>query len=376
VGEKLADSVSGDSRVVRWVTTQPEAYTSFNYGLFDTLTLKEEGVPEVKVYRSRSHRASAFGPDMRRKVGSDVIGALRLFTESYGETAYDPVYVTEIPWEHGQGMPGLIHLSWSTFQTEEPIWDAQFRGHEVAHQWWGHTVRWESYHDQWLSESLADFSGAWYVQQSKDDKSYFQILDAWRKNVLQKGSTREGGWSVGTEAGPIWLGHRLTTSKSDDFWTLVYSKGAYVVHTIRCMIRDWDTDSDARFIAMMRDFVESYRSKPATTDDLQRMIEKHIGEPMDWFFSQWIYGIHVPELEFHREIREEDGRYFVDIEVIQKKVPDDFKSIVPIRVSLADGEHLVLTVTAIGERTETTLPPFDAKPEDLEFNYYKAVLAR
>jgi len=288
--------------------------------------------------------------------------------------------VTEIPSQHGQGMPGLLHLAWSTFQSEEPVWDALFRAHEVAHQWWGHTVRWESYHDQWISEALCDFSGAWFVQEKYgEDRKYFEILDKWRKSVVEKGTTGlrlRGGWTAGTEAGPIWLGYRLVTSKSSDYGTLVYSKGAYIIHMIRCMMRDWTKGSDERFIEMMRDFVRTYYRKTVTTDDLQRIVEKHVGESMGWFFDQWIYDIHVPRFDFESTIREEGEKYFVDVEITQNEVPDNFRSVIPIRVKFPDDRWTVVKVTAVGKTTKTTLPAFPYKPEKFDFNFYEAVLAR
>lgn len=380
VGEMVADSVTGDTRYSRWVTPQPERYVSFNYGQFDTLVLRDENIPAVKVFRGKEHTGDLLGPDMKEKVGADIIGSLQLYTHLYGEIPYDPIYVTEIPASHGQGSPGLLHLAWSTFQSEQKIWDAQFRAHEVAHQWWGHTVRYDSYHDQWMSEAFADFSSAWYVQEKhREDKKYFEILDEWKRDAVQKGSggpNRLGYWNAGTEAGPIWLGQRLTSSKSSDYGTLVYSKGAYVIHMIRCMMKDWTTGSDERFIKMMREFVSVFYRRTATTLDLQRMIEKHIGQPMDWFFDQWIFDIHIPDFDFDKEIREEGGKFLVDVEVIQKEVPDDFKSIIPIRIDFGDDQWAVVSVTAIGRETHTTLPPLPIKPKKLDFNFYKAVLER
>ncbi|MFH1893138.1 MAG: M1 family aminopeptidase [Candidatus Zixiibacteriota bacterium] len=377
VGEKAVDSVAGEQSITRWVTTEPELFSSFNYGLFDTLTLQEPGAPEVKIYRGRTHTGDLFRSDMKESVGGDVLGALRLYTELYGEIRYDPILAAEIPYGRGQGMPGLLHLAWGTFQDDDPIWDASFRAHEVAHQWWGHTVRWESYHDQWMSEAFSEFSAALYVQQKlEDDKKYFEILDVWRRDALQKGKTFRGSWSAGTEAGPIWLGLRLSSSKSDDFMALSYSKGGYIMHMLRCLMKDWESMSDDRFFAMMRDFVETFRGKAATTEDFQMIVEKHIGEPMDWFFDQWIYGIEVPRLSFKEHIREESGRFLIDLVIEQHQISGSFKSVIPVRVGFGDGSWDIIRIAAVGELTTNVVGPFSLKPKDIEFNFYKSVLSR
>jgi len=53
-----------------------------------------------------------------------------------------------------------------------------FRAHESSHQWWGHRVGWKSYHDQWLSEGFAEFSGNLYVQYRQNMKEY---VNRWRR---------------------------------------------------------------------------------------------------------------------------------------------------------------------------------------------------
>lgn len=375
IGDRVSDSVSGDIRSVRWVTRQPEMYSTFNYGLFDTLTMETEDVPTVKIYRSKSHRSAALQEDMKENVGRDVVEALKLCKHLYGDILYDTIYVTEIP-SGGQGSPGLIHLSWTTFQSERWTSSAAFRAHEVAHQWWGHTVQWGDYHDQWLSEAFAEFTGALYVQaRFQDNKKYMELVSNWRKDILQKGDSGFG-WEVGTEAGPIWLGRRLISSKSSNYRQLVYSKGAYIIHMLRYMMKDWTTGSDQRFVDMMREFVQTNYRKIVTTDDLQQMVEKHIGKPMDWFFDQWIYGTEIPEFKFKKKLKEESGMYLVEVEVIQKQVSDNFKSIIPIRIDFSDDQWVVVNVTAIGEKTTTTLPPLPLEPRKISFNYCKAVLAR
>jgi len=377
VGSKVADSLSSDLHYTRWITDSPEVFTSFNYGLFEVHTIEEPEIPTVIVYRGKSHSGFVFGKKMIERVAGDVVEALKFYQSLFGGVRFDTIRVTEIPYSYGQGMPGLIHLPWGTFQSEQPIWDAQFRAHEVAHQWWGHQVRWDSYHDQWMSEAISEFVAAWFVQvKNKYDNKYFEILDAWRKDVVQKGKTYRGGWSEGTEAGPVWLGYRLSSSKSEDYTSLVYSKGGYILHMLRCLMKDWPTGSDDRFIAMMRDFAQSYNGRVATTDDFQRMVEMHMGKSMDWFFEQWIYGTHVPRFDFKEQVREENGAFFVDCVVVQKEVPEDFKSVIPLKIDLGNDQSAILTVTAVGRETEVTLPKFPIKPKSIEFNFYKAVLAR
>ncbi len=53
-------------------------------------------------------------------------------------------------------------------------------------------------------------------------------------------------------------------------------------------------DPDARFKAMMQDFVKSYFNKDVSTLDFKRIVDKHMtadmdlaeNKRMDWFFAQ------------------------------------------------------------------------------------------
>ena len=45
----------------------------------------------------------------------------------------------------------------------DSIYPHFFLAHEVAHQWWGQAVGWKNYHEQWLSEGLAQYFAALYA---------------------------------------------------------------------------------------------------------------------------------------------------------------------------------------------------------------------
>src|SRR5262249_23253939 len=133
--------------------------------------------------------------------------------------------------------------------------------HEVAHQWWGHLVGWSSYHDQWLSEGFADFSASLFLQATrKTNADYLKFWERQRNSLLTK--NRFG--RTANEAGPLWLGLRLSTQKNPGGYNrVIYSKGAYVVHMLRQMM--WDPNiKDQSFIATMKDFVKSFENNNAT----------------------------------------------------------------------------------------------------------------
>jgi hypothetical protein len=57
--------------------------------------------------------------------------------------------------------------------------------HEMSHQWWGHMVGWKTYHDQWLSEGIADFSSALYLRQfePKEWNNFWSMKRRWLSSI-------------------------------------------------------------------------------------------------------------------------------------------------------------------------------------------------
>jgi len=376
VGKKLSEKIEDGFKITSWdMSDFPVAWISYNYGAFKCdSTNTPDGIP-VEVYRSKDHLAGSGG--MLDIVLLDIKQSTALFSMELTHYPFPKLLATEIPSGHGQGMPGFLHLAWSTFESQLIPYDDAFRAHEVAHQWWGHLVGWQSYHDQWLSEGFAEYMGAWYVQRKYMNSEqyrgkFFELMDRWREDILQS-----GGYNKGTEAGPIWMGVRLASSKSEDYTTLVYSKGAYVLYMLRMMMFDFNKKDDSKFNAILKDFLEQYSWKEASTPDFVRVAEKHYGGKLDWFFDEWIYGNQVPTYRWSATTTQEpDGRYVVNVDVQTDGVSPTFRMLVPFTVLMEGDYHTTvrLDIDAITKRI--TLPKVPYKPTKFIFNPYKSVLCK
>ncbi len=390
IGEKVKEKMEKDFLLTRWVEDIPVALVSFNLGSFEVLDLKNEGLPDVSIYHvAESHRQftsdynrlSLIYPDMdlmaqdkhiKENIGADVVNSLNFFQNLFGKCPFPKISVAEIPAAYGQGFPGLLHLSWVTFQNEVQGATEYFRAHEVSHQWWGHIVGWKTYHDQWLSEGLATYSGAWYTQMYfKDNKTFFNIIEHWKDNILGK-----GGFKIkGTKAGPLWLGYRLDSSESLDFDILVYQKGAYVIHMLRNMMMDFKTMDDGKFVQMLQDFVNTYYLKEASTEDFKKIVDKHFGEDMGWFFDQWVYGIEIPTYTVSWEKEQtQDGKFVVNLKVKQENVSEGFKMVVPVVLNFGEDKYSIVKVLIDKPYTEIKLPKVPVSPKGIVFNPFNSVL--
>jgi hypothetical protein len=387
VGKKQTEEQKNKKKCSTWEQKHPVAFISFSLGEYKHKQISAEGLPPADVFSGKQHSGFRFGGSGLDNVAADIVNSVNFFQTLYGAYPFDSILATEIPASHGQGFPGFLHLSRQTFEDVALTGiDEAFRAHEVSHQWWGHLVGWETYRDQWISEGFAEFSGALYSDAiHKEQGLLMKIVESWKDDVLNQGSVRTqrygapklpGRFTMGTQAGPIWLGLRLKSSKGPaDYQLLVYQKGAYVLHMLRLMMKDFQTNSDERFFTMMKDFVKTYSWKNTTTQGFQNVAEKHFGSSLQWFFDQWVYGTYVPKYEFQWRVESStEHKYVLICDIKQKNVPDGFRMPVPVYLDFGN-ERFAVQRILVDAPAKTVRIPLPEKPRNVEFNHQRAVLA-
>jgi len=387
VGKNMFTEAEKDMILSQWMVSKPIRNASFNLGYYKAFEIKDEKIPPVTIYISEGGHTDIghelvkegilSGKDMEKQVGADVANSLAFFQYVFGPSLMEQFSATETPYLHGLAFPGLIHLAWTTFQrTDDEGYDEIFRAHEVAHQWWGIGVDFKTYHDQWLSEGFATYAGLWYMQTARrDNEKFFNALKKYRESIL---SNRKYFLGSGQEAGPIWLGHRTSSSETkEDYDLIIYRKGAWVLHMLRNMMLDLKNMNEDAYINMLRDFYQTYRGKKASTQDFQVMVEKHIGGDMNWFFKQWIYETDVPTYYYSFKVeKQQDGKYLVRCRVRQEDVAEDFKMYMNLKVDFGDERYAYLRIFIEGPETDIVLPLMPFKPNKFEFNALESVLCK
>ncbi len=370
VGALADSSTTGRITTSRWVTSRPIRNASFNIGMFTPYQPTEPGAPPVTVLVSESgHRSAGSKAYSADEASQDIARSMKLYTTLFGPPPADQFYATEIPAGHGEAFPGLIHLSMATFDmTGTRGHNEVFRAHEVAHQWWGIGVDFATYRDQWLSEGFSTFAALWYLQTVRGDvKQYFDILDEYKADLLVRGA----------DAAPIGLGYRTADADHpEDYNLVVYEKGAWVLHMLRAMMIDLKTMKEDRFTGLMKDFYQEYRGKLASTADFQRAVERHTGQDMGWFFSQWVYQTAIPTYRVaYQVVGAPDGQYMVRFRIRQQDVPAEFQAYVPIGLEMGKDQWVRVRKKVTGPLTEFELGPLPTKPKSVKFNDLDGVLA-
>jgi hypothetical protein len=401
-GTKLSDKVDGKVRTTEWDSMMPLPVAGFHLGKFKEKDDKTPDGLEVAAYANAelpdwaqniSHMASGEGPPQAIGAGISTMGggmavgnlntvsmlpvelsegtaAAQIYTAWFGKLPFDHLALSQQPaCNYGQSWPMLVYLPicgfWdSTIQhqfglkPEDQYWKT-VTAHEVAHQWWGHTVGFMSYRDQWMSEGFAHASAAIFLQATRKNSNDFR--DFWKQLKTQLTERNSDGFRP-IDVGPVTMGIRLSTPKTgwSVYSNLVYPKGAYILHMVRMMMYSQRTRDDD-FRAMMHDFVDTYRLKVATTEDFKAMVEKHMtpamdldrNHKMDWFFNEYVYGTDLPQYHFESQLKtsaDGDTLYF---KLTQSGVPESFKMIVPVYIELADGRTTRLGVVSMAGNSTT-----------------------
>ncbi|MCB2230023.1 hypothetical protein KQH82_04850 [bacterium] len=378
VSADLIDSTTtGDTLYTHWEAEIPVTNLSFNIGWFTRYEFGGDGTPPVSVYYNEPlHRnvLKGSGRSTYNDVGDDIVACLELFSNTFGPFPFDRLVVGEIFYSHGESFPGFIHMGANTFiSTDNWGEDHLFRAHEVAHQWWGSSLGYETYHDQWLSEGFATYASLLYLQQAKGDDRYYDKLKEYADDIF---SARKYLFFDGAESGPVILGRRTASTKTEgDYNLIIYKKGAFVLHMLRTLLTDWETRNDSRFFEMLKEFHQTYRGATASTSDFRHTVERFTGTDMGWFFDQWVYHNELPEYRFVYDIESEATRRQARCTVTLESGPDNFRTLMPFEIRYDDRRTVYRTAWLEGNRAEFVLP-LDGEVDKIVMNPFTAVLAR
>jgi hypothetical protein len=409
-GTKVSENSDGKNTTTEWKTDVPLAVVGFNLGSFTMKEAKVEdksgGTLTIDAYANTTppdelsdlgKGLGSFSPQSMLPVAlSQGEVAARIYSSYFGPLPFAHVALTQqYACNYGQSWPMLVYLPICGFldstqqhfmglHPEDMYWKV-VTPHEVAHQWWGQTVGFRGYRDQWMSEGFADASASIFLQLTRPKPNDF--LDFWkqqRKLITEKNAM---GFRP-IDVGPVTMGFRLSTEKTGFavYRDLVYPKGAYILHMIRMMM--WTPkEGDSRFIATMRDFVDTYRLKAATTEDFKAVVEKHMSpamdldgnQRMDWFFNEYVYGTDLPNYHLESQVTQNGDATSLHFILTQSGVPAGFKMLVPIYLEMEDGKILHLgKISILGDTTvdkTVPLPKFPSSVKRVSINYYYDVLA-
>jgi aminopeptidase N len=271
-GRLVASERRADGLVVHeWHQDRPMPSYTFGFaaGKFDEVTVRNNRIG----YR---YLGAAFASTRElERVFTDTPDMVRFFGGRagvpYPHVTYAQVLVAN---SAGQELAGFALLSeaYGRNLRDNPE-SINLSAHEVAHQWWGNLVTCRDWRHFWLNEGFATFMAAAYDEHRFGRAAYDRDIEAARvryEQVRQKTGDRPLVF-------PSW--DRPTA----DDRTIVYQKGAYVLHLLREML------GDQRFWKGIRDYTRRYWGQSVTTPDFQHAMEASTGKDLSDFFATWVY---------------------------------------------------------------------------------------
>ncbi len=388
VTEPVSAETVGARHRSAWKSERPIAVAGFNYGKFKSIEEQDDvsntsvqvftnpGTPDIIEEINLASRSTGMGSypgqtgaEIVETVGymdtstlaqaamADALNGMKVYTTVFGPLDQKRLAITQqSQWTFGQAWPTLVFMPYLAFTdstlrqnlglTRYEAFLEEVGLHEVAHQWWGHRVGWESYRDQWLSEGFAEFSSALAIQQIQGGAAYDEF---WAKRRAQIGRKLRAGTMRNFEAGPMTQGYRLQSKRAPGaYQAMVYAKGGFVLHMLRSMMAEPKAQNpDERFFTMLRDFAERYSGKNPSTHDFKTHVERHMvpelnatsNGKMDWFFDQWVYGTEIPRYDVNLNITKAGkGKFRIEGSVSQSGVSDSFLAMVPLYLDLGKGQ--------------------------------------
>lgn len=463
-GKRVAHSVTGTEQMSRWATQHPMPLAGFNLGQYVTTSVKvpqEQANITIETYAARgvelalqpppprepvvipqTGRRDRFSlgavipaaplPSPAHSVGSlaqRAAGTLSYLSERLGPYPYETLALTQMPGSNSQGWPGLIFLSSYAFLVESAPekFDALNRilyahvipAHEIAHQWWGDAVLWNSYRDQWVVEALSNYYALMELE-ATDPEAFATVMEHYRRIQLREA---ENGQAY-REAGPVSLGVRLASSKFPDAYEVItYGRGTWLIHMLRSMLRDAaainslrsppglkagaqgmgyqrsrsrraggkgavaapQPSGDELFLRVLRELHQRLKGETIEARHLQQAFEGVLPEnlrfegakSLEWFFENWVHSTAIPRLHLEGVTLNRKGASTVASgKLLQEYAPDTLITSVPLYASTASGQlMLVARVFADGPETpfRFTVP---AGTRKLVVDPYRTVLTR
>lgn len=381
---EIPDPSDKNMTVTKYVMKYPVALQTFALGPFERhsgeIKWDNGDKPTPMEFSSLSGDDLALKEDF---ILQELNNSVRNFQFLFGKYPYDNFGAAFHPYGFGQGFATMLTIPNTDRATK---YTYAFLAHETAHQWWGNIVTWRSYRDQWLSEGFAEYSGVIYT--GLRDKSANKLIDDMRQSLKDPPYNNLGLPGKGrlNDVGPLILGRRLETRKTYGAYSaLVYNKGALVLRMIHFLMTDPASGNGQAFFDMMKDFVNRYRDKVASTDDFRKVANEHFARApiaqkfglknLDWFFQENVYSTVFPSYKLDYSVGTgPDGSVMVSGNVTQENAPDNWFMVLPVVFKFAEGKFAYGALRSYGPKT-----PFQMKlpmtPVSLELDPHRWVLS-
>jgi len=288
------------------ITNYHQYNTYYHYSPTDSMIITHYSYPE------------SFN-ETRKALLDETSVMLEVFSQRYGEYPFIDEKYGHAEFNFGGAMEHQTCSSMGWYSQD-------YVAHELAHQWYGDMITCKDWHHIWLNEGFATYSEGVYFEAFGGQTLYDQFIESQM-------------YFAKLAYGTIWV-QDITDINEIFKWARTYVKGGIVLHMLRGVV------GDSTFFDIMR----AYSSDPdlkygaATTEDFQAVAESVYGQPLDYFFQEWIYGEEYPIYNVGWTYDDIGGgvwRVHINVEQTPRTNPQYFTMPVKINISTTNGDTLV-----------------------------------
>ncbi|UCC41804.1 MAG: hypothetical protein JSV96_10430 [Candidatus Aminicenantes bacterium] len=357
--EKVQEIEKMGSSVYVFETKRPLKYLSFIVGRFKKVNEDTEPLP-VCLYHS------PYSFFQKREFIKEAKDIIRFYESKFGPYPYEKLSIVRRLWSTSGGHSPASFIVLNELPrvpdgkrviNRGPVdlsrWKEYFIAHEIAHQWWGQGVTWQTYHDHWLSEGLAQFSAVLYLKEKYGNRVFSDILKKFSRWTEKK-----------SEWGPISLGSRISYFDYDAYQTIIYNKTSLVLNMLLNLL------GEEVFFKGLEEFFRKHKYGVANTNDFINTFIEISGKNLRAFFKNWFDSYTLPDVRVTQSFEKEDeGGYILKLRVTQLK--ESF--IFPLLIEWKENGKQVTKRVIIDDIRKTFYFELESKPKKIEINPKKAV---
>ncbi len=312
-----------------WKTVSQGKLSDKNYMKWDCPSPQEEIfliAAKFTVYKKEVGAVTAYGflrtPDdaLANKYLEATAQYLEMYRNLLGPYPYSKFALVENFWETGYGMPSFTLLGEKIIRF--PFILHSSYPHELLHNWWGNSVYVDFSKGNWCEGITAYMADHLIKEQRGQGADYRRaVLQRFTSYVNDKNdfppSKFESRYDGASEA-------------------IGYGKTLMMWHMLRKMV------GDDNFVKSFRKFYMNYKFKKASFYDIEHSFEDVTGKDLSWFFKQWILRKGAPILALGDvKTNKKDGKYILDLTLLQKQKEKAFNLLVPVVIVTADNKFVL-----------------------------------